>query len=283
MRIFLLPISTRRTLIYCERVHQQLDGKGPSIVDRLVNKANSTWAEWESDKTGWKKKLTVYGNEYVFSRIPFEEWGLKTLPSSTADIKITEVLYPDMFLQKDKAPGVLETLAKERQNLHRQRMWYSVIGLPLTIPVGILPVIPNIPGFYLTFRAYSHWKALSGAKFLQALCDKSLVKLTPSKTLNQMYAAGLVHPTREVSRNARLPTVEEVKGVALALEMEKKNPVEDVMLLRRWNGKLLAEKFGLPGMELEIERAVEQVEKDITQTREMNRRSSKPSQERKHL
>ncbi|KAG9559914.1 hypothetical protein KCU79_g7979, partial [Aureobasidium melanogenum] len=37
----------------------------------------------------------------------------------------------------------------------------------------------------------------------------------------------------------------------------------DVMLLKRWNGKLLAEKFNLPGMELEIERAVEQVQKNI--------------------
>jgi len=93
MRIFLLPISTRRTLIYCERVQQQLNG-GPkaaaaatatadanantysiaSITDKIVNKANKTWAEWENAEKGWKKKLTVYGNEYVFSRIPFEEW-----------------------------------------------------------------------------------------------------------------------------------------------------------------------------------------------------------------
>jgi len=32
------------------------------------------------------------------------------------------------------------------------------------------------------------------------------------------------------------------------------------MLLKGWNGKLIAERLGLPGMEVEIERAVEQVE-----------------------
>jgi len=80
MRIFLLPISTRRTLIYCERAHGQLGSGGPSQTwissqtDRIVNKANETWANWENAPGGWKKKLTGYGNEYVFSRISFEEW-----------------------------------------------------------------------------------------------------------------------------------------------------------------------------------------------------------------
>lgn len=32
------------------------------------------------------------------------------------------------------------------------------------------------------------------------------------------------------------------------------------MLLKGWNGKLIAERLGLPGLEVEIERAVEQVE-----------------------
>lgn len=35
------------------------------------------------------------------------------------------------------------------------------------------------------------------------------------------------------------------------------------MVLQRWNGKLIAEQFDLPDMEVEIERAVEQVEKAI--------------------
>ena len=82
MRIFLLPISTRRTLIYCERIQSQLNGSHQpapaysigSITDKIVNKANATWAEWENAEKGWKKKLTVYGNDLVFSRIAFEEW-----------------------------------------------------------------------------------------------------------------------------------------------------------------------------------------------------------------
>lgn len=40
------------------------------------------------------------------------------------------------------------------------------------------------------------------------------------------------------------------------------------MLLQRWNGKLLAEEFKLPEMEVEIERAVEQVEAAISKAEE---------------
>jgi len=41
------------------------------------------------------------------------------------------------------------------------------------------------------------------------------------------------------------------------------------MLLQIWNGKLLAERFKLPDMQIEIERAVEQVEKTIKAKEEL--------------
>jgi hypothetical protein len=41
------------------------------------------------------------------------------------------------------------------------------------------------------------------------------------------------------------------------------------MVLQRWNGKLIAEQFNLPDMEVEIERAVGQVEKDIKSKEEL--------------
>ena len=40
-------------------------------------------------------------------------------------------------------------------------------------------------------------------------------------------------------------------------------------VLQRWNGKLIAERFNLPEMEVEIERAVEQVENSIKSKEEL--------------
>ena len=139
-------------------------------------------------------------------------------------------------------------------------------------------------------RQYLHDLALYGAKYLEALCDKNLVKLTPSKTLNQMYAAGLVHDTREKSRNTALPTEQQSQKVSELVYSQKDGNEEEIMLLKRWNGKLLAEKFVLPAMELEIERAVEQVEKSlklIEESAELKRRAenaitNKPPADRKN-
>lgn len=47
------------------------------------------------------------------------------------------------------------------------------------------------------------------------------------------------------------------------VHQQTNNESEDVMVLQRWNGKLIAEQFDLADMEVEIERAVEQVEKSI--------------------
>ncbi|KAH0369034.1 hypothetical protein KCU65_g3555, partial [Aureobasidium melanogenum] len=264
MRLFLLPISTRRTLLYCDRVATQVNASGKlSYHDRIVNKANETWASWENSPNKYKKKLTDYGN-IVFNRISYEEWGLKTLPSSTADLTPTEIVFPGRFLDQKKVPEILRRMATERQGLHKQRFWGSLIGLPFTIPVGLLPIIPNIPGFYLAFRAWSHFKAYYGSKYLEALISSKepLIKMSPSKTLDTLYAAGLIHPSREHARQAALPS-EKFQEVAELVAQQTNNDASDVMLLKRWNGKLLAERFNLPGMELEIERAVEQVQKNI--------------------
>lgn len=78
-----------------------------------------------------------------------------------------------------------------------------------------------------------------------------------------MYTAGLLHPTRAESRAAPRPTTAETAQVARVVEAQTKGDREDVMVLQKWKGKLIAERFKLPEMEIEIERAVEQVEEAI--------------------
>lgn len=147
MRLFLLPISTRRTLIYCEKVQEQLQGSKAPIADRIVNKANETWAQWEREDKGWKKQVTGYGNQ-IFKRIPFEEWGLKTLPpltKSNAEKAVQnagqiKLYFPSAFLEESRIQGILRKTATERQALHQKRMIWSVLAMPITIPVGLLPM-----------------------------------------------------------------------------------------------------------------------------------------------
>ena len=93
--------------------------------------------------------------------------------------------------------------------------------------------------------------------------SKDLVQITPSPQMDEMYTAGLLHPTRKLSREAPRPTLEETEQVTRVVEAQTHGGKEDVMVLQKWNGKLIAEAFRLPEMEVEIERAVEQVEKAV--------------------
>ncbi|KAF2722884.1 hypothetical protein K431DRAFT_283395 [Polychaeton citri CBS 116435] len=270
MRLFLLPVSKRRTLIYCERVQEQLSGAKPPVVDRITNKANETWVQWENAEKGWKKKVTEYGNQ-LFKRIPYQEWGLKSIPPLTQR-RIREIdsgklkfecLFPGAFLEAKRVPEVLKQLAVERQALHRKQLINSMLLMPVTIPFALVPIIPNLPFFYLVFRAWSHYRAWYGGRLLEYLTSKDLVRSTASPEMDIMYTAGLLHSTRQQSRDASNPTVEETEKVVKLVNQQTHGGKEDVMVLQRWNGKLIAEAFHLPEMEVEIERAVEQVRDSI--------------------
>ena len=156
MRLFLLPISTRRTLIYCERVEpQRAAGSQAPLLDRVTQKVSKTWAEWEkSEEKGinaWKKTVTRYGNA-AFKRIPYEEWGLKSIPPLSSRRKQAieggttkiEILFPGLFLKERKVLDELKRLALERQALHRKRMIWSAIGAPLTLPFALVPMYDGI-------------------------------------------------------------------------------------------------------------------------------------------
>ena len=94
-----------------------------------------------------------------------------------------------------------------------------------------------------------------------------------------------MYPSREISRNAPFPSREQIEDISNIIEKQTNDGSEDVMVLQRWNGKLIAERFKLSEMGVEIERAVEQVEQAIKgreelleETRELERATAVPSQ-----
>ncbi|MCJ1390168.1 hypothetical protein MMC18_003026 [Xylographa bjoerkii] len=193
MRLFLLPISTRRSLIYCQRLNIQLTSK-QTYIEKVSSRAGAKWAKWESEDAGWQKRLTTWGNE-LFRRIPYEEWGLKSIPPlstrrAAEDVQgqeETEVIYPPSVIMPGTVFDALQKLATERQSLHRRRMWGSIVGMPITAPFGLIPILPNIPFFYLIWRAWSHWRAFSGSKHMDYLLQQGLIKSAPSDPLSRIY------------------------------------------------------------------------------------------------
>jgi hypothetical protein len=128
--------------------------------------------------------------------------------------------------------------------------------------------IPNIPFFYLCFRAYSHYRALYGSRLLDHLVTKKLITSSPSSKLDEAYAAGILKPAEEAATATTTGSISSAEVEKAVAEVESRNEGEETMLLQTWNGRVLAEAYQLPEMEIEIERAVEQVEKAIKTAKE---------------
>lgn len=146
MRLFVLPISTRQSLIYCQK-RSRLPGQ-TTYIDRITSKASERWLLWEKYESGWQKRVTVYGNK-LFQRISYEEWGLKSVPPLSERRKAEElerrtkssVEYPSSVLDEDKVKEALRSYAsREKQSFHRKWMWGSVVGMPISAPVALVPV-----------------------------------------------------------------------------------------------------------------------------------------------
>lgn len=146
MRLFLLPISTRRTLIYCQRLNVTTTEQ-QSWLDKGTVRAANLWARWEKKKSGWQKKVVDYGNQ-ALRRIPYEEWGLKSIPPLSARRKTeelagketVEVSFPSTLIPQESITEVLRKLGTERQSLHKTRMIYSFIGMPISAPFALVPM-----------------------------------------------------------------------------------------------------------------------------------------------
>ena len=148
MRLFLLPISSKQNLIYCQRLNKQLSQQAPTFLDRLSTKATTTWLGWEKKDTGWQKKITTYGNK-LFQRLPYEEYGLKTIPSlkerhksvGVAGAGEVQVEFPSGWVEAPKVQQTLEALgSNEKQAFHRKWLIGSLIGLPAVAPFALVPV-----------------------------------------------------------------------------------------------------------------------------------------------
>ncbi|KAL9029559.1 MAG: hypothetical protein Q9180_007016 [Flavoplaca navasiana] len=277
MRLFLLPISTRRSLIYCQRLNTQISSK-TTYIDKITIRASKTWLKWEKAekgwRTGWQKKVTHYGNK-LFERIPHEEWGLKSIPPLSKRRKDeelkgneqVEVVYPGSVIGQDKVNQALHAFAgDQRQAIHTKWMWGSILTMPLTAPAVLIPIVPNIPFFYLVFRAWSHWRARSGSQHINFLLENRLLKFTISRPLRLAYdVAGLEVATKELDS-----AVEEVKEKKHQARAESVAEADiEKMLLTQSDGKIISELVDVPELEEQIQRAVKQVEKALKAEKEL--------------
>ncbi|KAG5916997.1 hypothetical protein E4U42_007416 [Claviceps africana] len=266
MRLFLLPLSTRRSFLYAQHLRGANAATDASYIDRGAAWAAGKWSEWERKESGWQKKVVEYGN-HAFRRIPYEEWGLKSVPplssrrprrrggedeqnmQSQDGQEHVELVFPSSVMSEAQAEDVVRRMGSERDGLHRRRLIWCVIGMPITVPFAVVPIIPNLPFFYLVYRAWSHWRALAGGRHVQLLLDKKLLRPTPSPVLDALYSqAGTLQQTQAHTSPGSTP------------HPSPDPTAREVLLLRQAQVRTFSEKLGVPALEVELERALWQVE-----------------------
>jgi hypothetical protein len=132
--------------------------------------------------------------------------------------------------------------------------------------------VPNIPGFYVLFRAWSHWRALSGAKHLDFLASNLLLDPVPDISLSKAYYGA----ERRLNRLAVPVPSSSPPSTATTKEAGEATSEPDFLLLDETASREIADMFGVPELQVEIERAVEQVSKQLSS---QNTSESKPTSE----
>ncbi|KAL1978939.1 hypothetical protein VTN31DRAFT_1798 [Thermomyces dupontii] len=255
MRLFLIPISSRRAFVYCRP--PQLNREG--AIDSITAKAAETWSKWEQAEKGWQRKLVVWGHS-ILQRIPYEEWALRSIPPLSARSQIEEVrgksepipvAFPGNAIEGDRVLDVLRTLGTERQELHRRKMWWYIFLMPLTTPIALIPLVPNIPFFYAAYRGWSHWRAWSGSKHLIHLLDNDLLKPYSSPELVEFYAKRLRDSLGRKEKQTEIRRHPEEPGE------------NETLYLDAADGQELGEVLDAPELAIEVERAVLQIKSKL--------------------
>lgn len=200
MKLIILPLRTlasRKTFLYSSAIKASHPDIKPSVQDRIVKKATDTWLSWETAKSGWKKKVVDLGNKAI-STIDYREHSLKSIPSEKAYARafpdgaatqVIQVSHP-VALPKEFVTSEIKALAQEGIPRHRQKLIYSFIIMPFTAPFMLVPVVPNLPFFYVAYRAWSHYRAMQGASHLNLLLEQERLTLSPVSTLDNIYTKG---------------------------------------------------------------------------------------------
>ncbi|KIH93056.1 hypothetical protein SPBR_02990 [Sporothrix brasiliensis 5110] len=285
MRLFLLPISTRRTLLYCERLTEPLPHQ-MSLMDKVQNRAAKMWSGWEKKPPGSLMHRIVSSGNAGLRRIAFEEWGLKSVPPLSArkrmeeaaaraieedkenkkntdadgvgtkdtktavakgfDSKSVDVVYPSSVIPSTSVEALLTRLGTEREDLHRKRLIWCFVGMPITAPF-VLHLLANKGLVY------------TSSPILDAIYDKEKSVMGETKPVGTQIR-------READSNGSAVSHDEAEPERLLLS----NPS---------GSKGIADAFNAPSLELELERAIWQVETALAKERGVKRKNEEQTKQ----
>ncbi|CAH6719310.1 hypothetical protein CLIB1444_02S05578 [[Candida] jaroonii] len=179
------------------------------LITKLENKATALvlkgWSKLSNSKISINVKVTNFVRKLLNS-IHYEEACLRSFPSRKSMIReINEEALNNISDMTDKNNKLIQTQIDElniplnqikpiplfhpkfinttninnqlnafKDDAYSNHLKYAIIcgiGIPLSLPFALVPVVPNVPGFYIAYRFYCNVKALMGINHLKYLLD----------------------------------------------------------------------------------------------------------------
>ncbi|KIK26746.1 hypothetical protein PISMIDRAFT_8770 [Pisolithus microcarpus 441] len=192
----------------------------------------------------------------------------------------------------------LRVLLDSRGPRHRRGFYCWMLAAPLTFPLTIIPVIPNIPFFFCAWRSWSHYRGLhtrstcwvnaadaetapctpltayKSSQYLSFLIDQGFVHPEPSRALDDVYRLfspsasntngaqlnGLQTPSSDLRGLPENATDSNPKTAPSSMADNNTGPLAHHLLLSRKAVPKILELFSIPNpAAADMYRAMEQV------------------------
>ncbi|WFD25963.1 hypothetical protein MNAN1_000936 [Malassezia nana] len=175
------------------------------LSQRIVIQASHAWSNLGRTDTrslfDWKRRLFLFG-ESIMDRIEYEEWALKGIDqalgpsirtlrarqrSPEAQPYRLSLLYPPSLVSPSTVIESIRRMASLRQPHHSRLLMYNIVGFLVSTPLFVVPAIPNLPGYYMMWRAWSHYRAYKACTSVSTLLEQGLVDMAPDAALDDVY------------------------------------------------------------------------------------------------
>lgn len=222
VKLIAIPITKNKTYIYFKHLDHFTNKRSKLIQleQKVVVKCSALWEKMKKSPQRINIKTVTFINKYM-NHIPWQEDSLRSIPGEHYIMKrvkvgksyelgtgqivkmitakqykkanpLPEVIpiavyYPAHIIEKSRLLSQLNELSRWGLKYHLKEIYKCLILLPLTIPLALIPIVPNIPGFYLTYRVYCNMKAYLGAKHLQQILKDDLLDFKDLKEFNEIF------------------------------------------------------------------------------------------------
>lgn len=288
-----IPITNYKSYIFCNHQPSVLDAtqlKSILWVTKLESKVTSVavkgWKKMNESEVSVNVKV-VKMIKKLLDTIPYEENCLRSFPSQklmireineeyahqaehlstqllqahadklqipSSQIKPIPLYHPQFQLPST----ILNQLCLFRDSAYLDHLKYAVlcaIGIPISLPFALVPVLPNVPGFYLAYRLYCNVKALLGVKHLDYLLEDCTHKSSTASSADPQPQKSIAD-TKHIAFNSTA-FLDEAYRSNSALDGQF-NVSEEKVIITSDIINTICEKFDWPHLNEDLHKALRQ-------------------------